>query len=207
MAMADDDYRKRLAARLTEGTEVTGNPIGMPYAKGFEYLGNFIKDVQNPFMRIGEDIAKGDKTAIALTLGTAGMGGKGRGAGRLIDQVPTPVLQRAIQAAAMEGKQIGGQFIEEGARQGVRFGQSGVGRAGRAGEDALFEMIANFERLGAKPQTLTRFLKGFSKYGDDPVEAMIDMGEDVSRTTVGFKEALINRMLRNIGNAAEQNFF
>jgi hypothetical protein len=207
MPVADDDYRKRLAKRLTEGTEVNGNPIGMPYAKGFEYLGNFIKDVQNPFMRIGEDIAKGNKVAVALTLGTAGMGGKGRGAGRLIDRVPTPVLQRAIQAAAMEGKRIGGQYIEEGASQGIRFGQSGVSRAGRAGEDALFEMLDDFDRIGVSAREATRFLKGFSKYADDPVEAMDAMGEDLSRTTMGFKEALINRMNRRISMAAERDFF
>lgn len=130
-----------------------------------------------------------------------------KGAARLVDQIPTPVLQRAIQAASMEGKQLGGKWVEEGAAQGVKFGQSGVARAGRAGEDALFEMIANFERLGAKPQTLTRFLKGFSKYGDNPFDAMESMGENMSRTTKGFKEALVERMLRNIGDAAEREFF
>ena len=207
MPVADDDYRKRLAKRMMQGTEATSNPMGAAYARGFGYMGDFIKDTMNPLMRLPEDIASGDKGAVALTIGSAAMGGKGKGPARLVDQIPTPVLQRAIQAASMEGKQLGGKWVEEGAAQGVKFGQSGVARAGRAGEDALFDMIANFERLGAKPKTLTRFLKGFSKYGDDPFEAMEAMGENMSRTTKGFKEALVERMLRNIGDAAEREFF
>jgi hypothetical protein len=207
MAVADDDYRKRLAERLTQGTEATSNPIGAAYARGFEYLGKSIKDLQNPFMRLGEDIAEDNKGAVALTLGTAGMGGKGKGARRLVDQIPTPVLQRAIQAAAMEGKQLGGKWVEEGASQGVKFGQSGVARAGRAGEDALFEIIDDFERMGADARTLTRYLKGFAKYADDPFEAMESMGENMMRETKGFKEALIDRTYRRIGDAAERAFF
>jgi hypothetical protein len=209
MPVADDDYRKRLARRKMDRSGSGGSlPIeGYPYAAGFQYLGNFIGENMNPGFGIVNDLSAGNTKGALVTAALSAAGGKGRGAGRLIDKVPTPVLQRAIQAASMEGKRIGGQFIEEGARKGVRFDQGGVARAGRAGEDALFEMINNFERIGANPQTLTRFLKGFAKYGDEPLDAMIDMGEDVSRTTVGFKEALIDRMLRNISTAAERDFF
>jgi len=203
MPVSDDDYKRRLANRSTKRANTTVNP----YATGFSYLGDYIKNEMNPFMGTAEEAKKDPRKALVLAMvGVAGAGGGKGKAVRLIDQIPTPVLQRAVQTAAMEGKRIGGGFVEDAAVQGVRFGQGGVSRAGRAAEDELFRIISEWERMGVTSQTATRGLKGFAKWADDPFEAMEGMGENMARTTKGFKEALVERMYRRIADAAEQGF-
>jgi len=142
--------------------------------------------------------------------GVGSIAGEGAGAfGPLLARLATPVVKRAMNTASMEGKQVGGSIIEEGAMQGVRFGQSGVTRAGKAGEDALFDFISELERIGVKPQTANRLLKGFSEYADDPAKAMITLGENMARrpeSGMSAKQALIERMFNRVSRAAEDKF-
>lgn len=206
MPVADDDYRRRLAGRQNNRDGEVFNP----YAAGFSYLSNFIKENMNPLIGSAEQAKTDPRGALVMAmLGTAGAGGRGK-AVRLVDQIPTPVLQRAVQAAALEGRRVGSDFIERAARQPdrtVRLDPDGVARAGRAAEDELFNIIDDLQRIGASSQTVTRGLKGFAKWADEPFEAMEGMGENMSRRTIGFKEALMERMYDRIRAAAERGFF
>lgn len=132
------------------------------------------------------------------------------GAGSVAGRIATPILQRALQAAGMEGKYVGGSILEEAAAQGVKLPHSGVARAGRAAEDELINFLEYMASKGAKPATLNRFAKGFSEYGDDPVQAMTTLGENLARNPMSgmsAKEALVQRLLQRLGSAAEDAFF
>lgn len=191
------------------------SPTSLAYSKGFEYLGDFIKDIQlGGLPSLGEDLGSGDYGSAALAVGSAGLGAApgGRGAG-LLGKLSTPVLQRATRAAAEEGKYVGADIFEKGLTQGVRYPMQGIDRAARGGEDALFEFISDLERIGVKPQTANRLLRGFSKYyGDDgPLGAMVEIGGDLERgvgdVPFDFKHALIMRMIRRIQEGSEGRFY
>lgn len=233
MPVADDDYRKKLAERqrrmnaakreaafakskdIPEMVEPNTGIIPMgpldDFARGQAEKTNRgrLAGMMSPSKRLSYN-----DSGIEFMPGVAGVGSvAGEGAnilGPLLGRLATPVVKRAMNTASMEGKQVGGSIIEEGAMQGVRYGQSGVTRAGKAGEDALFDFISELERLGVKPQTATRLLKGFSEYADDPAQAMMTLGENMARrpeSGMSAKQALIERMFRVIGEAAEDRFF
>jgi hypothetical protein len=160
---------------------------------------------------IGDRISSKNMPMMMPPVAGVGMiAGEGAGMfGPLLSKIATPVIQRALSTAGMEGKQVGADIIEEGAMNGVRYGQSGVTRAGKAGEDALFNFISDLERIGAKPSTANRLLKGFSEYANDPAQAMMTLGENMARrpeSAMSAKEALMKRMYDRIGKAAEDNF-
>lgn len=128
----------------------------------------------------------------------------------LIGRIAGPTMQRALGVAEAEGKQIAGGILSDAAAQGVRFNQSSVARGGKAAQEELFNFISELERMGVKPATANRLLRGFSKYVDDPVEGIAEMGGDVGRSVtkgMSAKEALVNRLLGRLGNAAEDSFF
>lgn len=127
----------------------------------------------------------------------------------LIARIAGPTMQRALGVAETEGKQIAGGILSDAAAQGVRFNQSSVARGGKAAQEELFNFISELERMGVKPATANRLLRGFSKYVDDPVEGIVELGGNVARTRPGesAKEALVNRLLSRLGNAAEDSFF
>lgn len=132
------------------------------------------------------------------------------GIGNLSARIATPILQRAIQAANAEGKYVASDIIEQAAGKGARYSQDLIPKAGRAAEDELFAFLKELERLGVKPATANRFLKGFAQYADDPFEAMSTLGQkmDISPTAgMPAKEALIQRLLGKLGKAAEDTFF
>lgn len=132
------------------------------------------------------------------------------GIGNLSARIATPILQRAIQAANAEGKYVASDIIEQAAGKGARYSQDLIPKAGRAAEDELFAFLKEFDRLGVKPATANRFLKGFAQYADDPFEAMSTLGQrmDISPTAgMPAKEALVNRLLSRLGKAAEDTFF
>jgi hypothetical protein len=229
MPVADDDYRKKLAERqrkmnatkreaafakskdIPEMVEPNTGiiPIGPldDFARGVAEKTNRgrLAAMTSPSKRLSYN-----DSGIEFMPGVAGVGsvaGMGAGGGgRLLDKLATPILQRAVQTAQAEGRQLGGQWLEEGALQGVKFGQSSVTRAGRGAEDELFNFISELERLGVKPQTANKFLKGFSEYVDDPFQGMSTLGENMSRTTPGFKEGLVMRLLGRLEKAAEDSF-
>jgi len=215
MPVADDDYRKKLAERQrkmnatkrdADKNNTRDEEVFNPYAAGFSYVGDFIKENMSPLMGAVDQASTDPSQALVTTmLSTAGAGGKGKSV-RLIDKLSTPILQRAVQTAQAEGRQLGGQWLEDAAIQGVKFGQSSVTRTGRGAEDELFNFINELERLGVKPQTANRFLKGFAEYVDDPFQGMSTMGENMSRTTPGFKEALVERLFGRLSKAAEDSF-
>lgn len=131
------------------------------------------------------------------------------GIGSLSARIATPILQRAVQAANAEGKYVASDIIEQTAGRGVNYSQDLIPKAGRASEDALFAFIKDLERIGVKPQTANRFLKGFAQYADDPFEAMSTLGQkmDISPNAgMPAKEALVLRLLDRLGRAAENTF-
>lgn len=206
MPISDGDYKKRLAKRqqgLNAAKREKGHATNNPYELT-------IKDQ----IRGGQFARIDSKNMPMMVPPVAGVGmlaGEGAGMlGPLLSRISTPVIQRALHTAGMEGKQVGADIIEEGAMQGVRYGQSGVTRAGKAGEEALFNFISDLERIGVKPATANRLLKGFSEYADDPAQAMMTLGENMARrpeSAMSAKEALLKRMFDLIGKSAEDNFF
>lgn len=162
MAMADDDYRKRLANRMMQGTEATSNPMGAAYARGFGYLGDFIKDTMNPFMRLPEDIAKGDKGAVALTIGSAAMGGKGKGPNKAtLAALRSKALQDAVKAAE---EFAGTKFADEVIGQGT-MKASDMPRYAQAGGQKFLDFIEEQLASGAMDvKSANRFVRAFPEY-------------------------------------------
>jgi hypothetical protein len=205
MPVSDGDYKKRLAKRqqsMNASKREKGRAAHNPYEPTIE---DKIRGGQ--FGRID---SKHMPMIMPPVAGVGMIAGEGAGMiAPLLSRISSPVIQRALNVAGMEGKQVGADILEEGAMQGVKYSQSGVTRAGKAGEDALFNFIGELERIGVKPATANRLLKGFSEYADDPAQAMMTLGENMARrpeSGMSAKQALIERMLRNIGQAAEDNF-
>jgi len=198
MPMADDDYRKRLANRMMQGTEATSNPIGAAYARGFGYLGDFIKDTMNPLMRLPEDISKGDKGAVALTLGTAGMGGKGgKGSKFAIEHINKRYLKDFIEYARMRAMQGEGIAAEEWAKMGMRVPDLSANRANA--ERAALAFVQKMIDMGASPATINRFVRFVPQREVDPLEAAINVGvKDLSREIPSSAERLADRLRRQI---------
>jgi hypothetical protein len=140
-----------------------------------------------------------------------GVGGVARRmATPLIGRIAGPTMQRALGVAESEGRQLAGGWLSEAAAQGTRFSQGSVNRSGKAAQEELFNFLADMERMGVKPATANKFLRGFSKYVDNKVEGIAEMGGDVGRSAAGgmdAKEALVKRLLSRLGGAAEDSFF
>jgi hypothetical protein len=206
MPVSDDDYRKRLAGK----NNTRGGEVFNPYAAGFSYVGDFVKENMSPLMGAVDQASTDPRQALVTAmLSTAGAGGKGKSV-RLVDQLSTPILQRAMQVASMEGKSRAGGWLGKAATEGTKFSQSSVGRAGRAAEDELFSIIDDLERIGVKPQTANRLLKGLSDYVDDPFEGMVTLGENLARrpdSGISAKEALVDRLFKRFSDAAERGFY
>jgi hypothetical protein len=151
------------------------------------------------------------RTPEGAMLGAAGVAKIGANiASPLISRIAGPTMQRALGVAETEGKQIAGGILSDAAAQGVKFSQSSVARGGKAAQEELFNFMSELERMGVKPATANRLLRGFSKYVDDPVEGIAELGGDVGRSvtkSMSAKEALVNRLLSRLGNAAEDSFF
>ena len=143
--------------------------------------------------------------------GAVGIGSTaGRIATPLIGRIAGPTMQRALGVADTEGKQIAGGILSDAAAQGVRFNQSSVARGGKAAQEELFNFMSELERIGVKPATANKLLRGFSRYVDDPVEGIAELGGNVGRSAASgmdAKEALVKRLLGRLGNAAEDSFF
>ena len=128
----------------------------------------------------------------------------------LIGRVAGPIMQRALDVAEAEGRSVGGSILGNAAAQGVKYSQSNVPRAGKAAQEELFNFLAQMERMGVKPQTANKFLKGISEYVDDPVQGMSTLGADIGRSSIRgipAKQALVDRFFARLGNAAEDSFF
>jgi hypothetical protein len=127
----------------------------------------------------------------------------------LISRIAGPTMQRALNVAEAEGRQVNAGILSDNAAQGVRYSQDSIVRGGKAAQEELFNFLDQMERMGVKPATANKFLRGFSKYIDDPVEGIVELGGNVARTRPGesAKERLVNRLLKRMGDAAEDNFF
>jgi len=128
----------------------------------------------------------------------------------LIGRIAGPTMQRALSVAEAEGRQVAGGILSDAAAQGTKFSQSSVARGGKAAQEELFNFMSELERMGVKPATANKFLRGFSRYVDDPVEGIAELGGNVGRSAAGgmsAKEALVKRLLGRLGNAAEDSFF
>lgn len=206
MPVSDDDYKKRLARRISTGGSLGPNiPTSMiPY-----------QATATPISRADFLTSQPPGTPQFMPGPPAGaIGGIARAGAEefspLFSRIATPILKRAIETARMEGQQIGGSILEQATSQGVRYPHSGVVRAGKAAEDELFNFISELERMGVRPQTANRLLKGFSEYADDPFTAMETLGANLSRSAssgMDAKQALVERILGRLGNAAENGFF
>ena len=178
MPVADDDYRKKLAKFTSQGRGQGRVRVPLKLDPRLE-------------------------GAVVGAIGPAG------GANSLLSRLSTPVVQRALQTARTEGKQVGADILEEGAMQGVKYGQSAVTRASEGAQQGLFDFISELQRLGVKPQTANRLLRGFDEYVNNPANAMITLGENMARNPASgksAKKALLERMFREIGKSAEENF-
>lgn len=203
MPVSDDDYKKRLARRISTGGSLGPNiPTSM-----IPYQATATPISHTYFLESGAPKFMPGPPAGAI-------GGIARAGAEefspLFSRIATPILKRAIETAKMEGQQIGGSILEEATSQGVRYPHSGVVRAGKAAEDELFNFISELERMGVRPQTANRLLKGFSEYADDPFTAMETLGANLSRSAssgMDAKQALVERMLSRLGSAAENGFF
>jgi hypothetical protein len=144
-------------------------------------------------------------------LGAAGVAKIGANiATPLIGRVAGPIMQRALDVAEAEGRSVGGSILGNAAAQGVKYSQSNVPRAGKAAQEELFNFLKEMERMGVKPQTANKFLKGISEYVDDPVQGMSTLGADIGRSStrgIPAKQALVDRFFSRLGNAAEDSFF
>jgi hypothetical protein len=229
MPQADDDYRKRLAQkkvslnkqnRETAFAKSKQMPSIVKPNKGLISIG--------PLDRFAERKAQGQNRLNLASMGQTGLRpfnldpaleeaavgaigpvGAAGAAGSLLSRLSTPVFQRALQTARTEGKQVGADILEEGAMQGVKYGQSAVTRASEGAEQGLFDFISELQRLGVKPQTANRLLAGFDEYVNNPANAMITLGENMARNPASgksAKKALLERMFREIGKSAEENF-
>lgn len=127
----------------------------------------------------------------------------------LIGRIAGPTIQRALSVAEAEGRQVNAGLLSDAAAQGVQFSHSSVIRGGKAAQEELFNFLDQMDRMGVKPATANKFLRGFSKYIDDPVEGIAELGGNVGRTRLGesAKERLVNRLLRRLGDAAEDSFW
>jgi len=128
----------------------------------------------------------------------------------LIGRVASPIMKRALDVAEAEGRSVAGSILGNAAAQGVKYSQSNVPMAGKAAQEELFNFLAQMERMGVKPQTANKFLKGISEYVDDPVQGMSTLGADIGRSStsgIPAKQALVDRFFRRLGNAAENSFF
>ena len=128
----------------------------------------------------------------------------------LIGRVAGPVMQRALDVAEAEGRAVGGSVLGSAAAQGVKYSQSSVPRAGKAAQEELFNFLKEMERMGVKPQTANKFLRGIGEYVDNPVQGMATLGADVGPAVtrgIPAKKALVDRFFRRLGDAAENSFF
>jgi len=197
MPVADDDYRKRFVMHMrSKEKKKRENAFSSP--------GPGLSEKEMGRSRLLN--ASNSPIFKAFESGYGG-GAMGTVSKNFLGRLATPALQRAIQMAGMEGKSVGAQVLEGAAMGGVTFPQSGIARAGRGAEDELFNILGDLERMGAKPQTVNRLLRGFSLYADDPAEAMITMGAKMDTIKPTAKELLIERLLKRIGDAAEDSFF
>jgi hypothetical protein len=144
-------------------------------------------------------------------LGAAGVAKIGANiASPLISRIAGPTMQRALSVAEAEGRQVAGGILSDAAAQGTKFSQSSVARGGKAAQEELFNFMSELERIGVKPATANKLLRGFSRYVDDPVEGIAELGGNVGRSAASgmdAKEALVKRLLGRLGNAAEDSFF
>jgi len=127
----------------------------------------------------------------------------------LISRIAGPTMQRALDIAEAEGRQVNAGILSDNAAQGVRFSQDSIVRGGKAAQEELFNILDQMQRMGVKPATANRLLRGFAKYIDDPVEGIVELGGDIGRTRLGdsAKERLVQRLLRRMGDAAQDSFF
>jgi len=144
---------------------------------------------------------------------SGGVGGIGSVARRmttpLIGRIAGPTMQRALDVAEAEGRQVNAGLLSDNAAQGVRFSQDSIVRGGKAAQEELFNILDQMQRMGVKPATANRLLRGFAKYIDDPVEGIVELGGDIGRTRLGdsAKERLVQRLLKRMGDAAQDSFF
>jgi hypothetical protein len=144
---------------------------------------------------------------------SGGVGGIGSVARRmttpLIGRIAGPTMQRALDVAEAEGRQVNAGLLSDNAAQGVRFSQDSIIRGGKAAQEELFNILDQMQRMGVKPATANRLLRGFAKYIDDPVEGIVELGGDIGRTRLGdsAKERLVQRLLKRMGDAAQDSFF
>jgi hypothetical protein len=229
MPVADDDYRKRLAKRQRSLSK-QGREAAFAKSKQMPSIvePNYGLVPLGPLDRFAERTAQGqnrlnlaamgetglrpfnlDPMMEEAVMGSVGPAGAAGAAGSLLSRLSTPVVQRALQTARTEGRQVGADILEEGAMQGVKYGQSAVTRASEGAEQGLFDFISELQRLGVKPQTANRLLTGFDEYVNNPANAMITLGENMARNPASgksAKKALLERMFREIGRSAEENF-
>tara|TARA_R110000823_G_scaffold277831_1_gene396310 strand:- start:235 stop:753 length:519 start_codon:yes stop_codon:yes gene_type:complete len=127
----------------------------------------------------------------------------------LIGRIANPTMQRALDVAEAEGRQVNAGLLSDNAAQGVRFSQDSIVRGGKAAQEELFNFLDRMQGMGVKPATANKFLRGFSRYVDDPVEGIAELGGNVGRTRPGSsaKERLVKRLLKSMGDAAEDSFF
>jgi hypothetical protein len=207
MPQVDDEYRKksslaRFKQRLSRKPNIPASM--MPYqAKA--------TPISNRAAKMGLIM---DQPLPIDPSGAAGIGSiGGRAAGRivtpLIGRIAGPTMQRALDVAEAEGRQVNAGLLSDNAAQGVRYSQDSIVRGGKAAQEELFNFLDQMQRMGVKPATANRLLRGFAKYIDDPVEGIVELGGNVARTRPGesAKERLVQRLLRRMGDAAEDSFF
>jgi hypothetical protein len=136
----------------------------------------------------------------------------GEGAGMfepLLSKIASPIMQRALDVAKAEGTQVGSGIFEDAARAGTKYSQDSIVRAGEHGQQALFDFIDRLDKMGVKPATANKLLKGFAEFPYDKGQAMSILGEDLARSAesgMSAKEALIKRMFDSIGSAVDKNW-
>ena len=208
MPVSDDDYKRRLASRISRGSGSLGptwSPSMIPYqAKATE-----------PSLRFRLDNPQRDMPQFMP--GPVGAAGIGRIAltaaaeegGPLLARIATPVIRDAIEVARTEGRAVAGDLYGSWALQGARRSPAVIDDAARAAEEELYNFIGELDRMGVKPQTANRLLRSFATHPYDEVEAAVIRGEDLARSAasgMSAKHALIMRMFDRIGSAAENAF-
>lgn len=196
-------YRERLAQRISGSSNGSFGP-NIP-----SEMQQYQSTASVPKPRFGE----GSDMPMVMPgfAGVAGMGGE-IGA-PLISRVASPLIQRALQVAEQRGMTTAAGIFEDAAAQGVQLERGAITRAGQAGKEALMNHIAEFERLGVKPQTVSKFLHGFVKRGEGAVpsvDSIASMGGNVGRSAsagMSSGEAQVGRLTQSIMDAAENAFF
>ena len=203
-------YRERLAQRISGSSNNSFGPNIPPEMQQYQSSATPITRRQGAL-----GLTLGSEPSIPMPMpgfaGVSGMGGK-IGA-PLISRVASPLIQRALQVAEQRGMTVASGIFEDAAAQGVQLERGAITRAGQAGKEALMNHIAEFERLGVKPQTVSKFLHGFVKRGEGAVpsvDSIASMGGNVGRSAsagMSSGEAQVGRLTQSIMDAAENAFF